>query len=138
MTADDVALMRTRVVPTVPQHVKALKPVYLFHANKDVNDCNDQILVEIEGESAESVASDVPSGSHPNGFQRTLKSLKEKKPQDTKGLSYKLLLKVGGRYMMTSNLDTGDVLVNGSLGYLRRIDCGIHVDDPGKRKASRL
>lgn len=67
-----------------------------------------------------------------------LELLQRKKPQDTMGLSYKLFLKVNGRYMVTSNLDTADGLVNGSLGHLRRIDYGTHVDNSSRRKPSRI
>lgn len=46
MTADDVALMRTRVTPVVSENVKALHPLYLFHYNADLNQCNEQQQVD--------------------------------------------------------------------------------------------
>ncbi|VDN34182.1 unnamed protein product, partial [Gongylonema pulchrum] len=40
------------------------------------------------------------------------------------GLLRTLYLKVGGRYMITYNLDTSDGLTNGATGQLVRIDMG--------------
>ena len=43
------------------------------------------------------------------------------KTSDTAGLPFEFDFKVGGKYMMTINIDTADGLVNGATGKLRLI-----------------
>ncbi len=44
--------------------------------------------------------------------------------QESDGMPYETLLKVGALYFVTTNIDVSDGLFNGALGFLRRIDYG--------------
>ncbi|KAI9260575.1 hypothetical protein BDA99DRAFT_538178 [Phascolomyces articulosus] len=82
-----------------------------------------------ESSSAIDVATDNRTATE---HQWMLTSIPNKKLSKTMGLPSKLLLRVEARYIVTSNIDTSDVLVNGALGVLRLIDFGVHrqnVDD---------
>lgn len=48
--------------------------------------------------------------------------MKKMPKHQTLGLPHKLQLKIGIRYMITSNIDLEDGLVNGATGILRFID----------------
>ena len=50
-----------------------------------------------------------------------LKSFQTKKRQECGGLSYELFLKIGIKYMITTNIDVEDGLVNGACGTLEYI-----------------
>lgn len=47
--------------------------------------------------------------------------------QESDGMPYETLLKVGALYFVTTNIDVSDGLFNGALGFLRRIDFGINL-----------
>lgn len=79
------------------------------------------------GVSATCRAIDVATGDgNARIRQRTLSTAQNLPFSRTMGLPTDLFLRVGARYMMTSNIDTADGLVNGINGWLRRIDVGVH------------
>lgn len=55
----------------------------------------------------------------------------------TGGLTRELQLQLEARYMITSNLDTLDGLVNGSTGYLKKVDVGFN-SSSGNNKPLRV
>ena len=60
-------------------------------------------------------------------------------PYNKTGCLKYLPLQIDARYMITSNLDTSDGLVNGSSGFLKQVDLGYpKKDDNDVRKPSDL
>lgn len=127
MTADDVSLLRSRCFPEIPADVQATEPIYLFATNAAVDAYNTTVLQTMNTEHAISHAYGAVSGDGSRSAPfAILASVQSKKTQDTMGLPSALFLRIGARYMITSNVDTGDGLVNGVTGRLRRIDLGRH------------
>ncbi|SAM00102.1 hypothetical protein [Absidia glauca] len=93
----------------------------------------------MDTEYEESIAFDGASGDgNEQARTRMLDSVKMLPKSKTMGLPLKLVLKVGARYMVTSNIDTGDGLVNGVVGILMKVDKGVHQDDDTLTKPLRL
>ncbi|MEG1463193.1 MAG: ATP-binding domain-containing protein, partial [Anaerorhabdus sp.] len=103
------------------------RTIHLFFTNNDVQRFNNTILLSMDTEGAISNAYDTVQGSHLN--QQKIDSLLAYF-KNIDGITNKiclpriLLLKIEARYMVTTNVDTSDGLVNGITGVLKKIDYG--------------
>ena len=87
--------------------------LHIFAENSLVKEHNEIKLRMLSNPPVTMLASDqYPAGT----TQRTIENIREKKYTDTKGLTYKLELKLGARVMLTSNIDIDDRLTNGQIG----------------------
>lgn len=64
--------------------------------------------------------------------------MQNRRVNDTLGLPPKLCLRIGARYMITVNIDTGGGLVNGVTGCLRRFDLAVHREGTGETGPLRI
>ena len=118
-TEADVKLFRTRQVSDdqVPQTA-----IRLFADNKQVDAFNERKIRNFPGECYTSVASDVVVGEiNEKKKYSLLLNIKSKSTSQTNGLLSMLNLKIGIKYMVTSNLCIEDGLVNGACGILKTI-----------------
>lgn len=121
MTQDNIDLIKAsevkggRVAPSNVPH--------LFRYNSDVNKHNDARITNHEEEEVTVDANDqIISRNIPDEMEKKcLNEIKEKRYQDTRGLPSKLRLKLGIKYVITTNLDVSDGLVNGTIGELKYI-----------------
>lgn len=121
MNADDVNLINSRVVNETDVPVDTIR---LFPTNQQVNDYNGQRIKSHKGTEWKSLAIDKIVGKISNRVRDSaLVSLQNKKVHQTYGLPSLLRLKVGLRYMITSNIDVEDGLVNGACAVLRYVQC---------------
>ena len=94
--------------------------VFLFHANKSVNEFNVAKIERMPGELFEQIARDDPRGEYSGVDVSHFRRLLSTRPKEsTANLPYKIQLKRGVRYMVTVNIDVGDGLANGTVGVLR-------------------
>lgn len=120
MTEEDIQLFKDR---ETPPHLVPESAIRLFWSNEDVDNFNASRIQDAPGETFSSKAFDRIDGKLPKSVKdRTLKSLKNMKRSQTYGLSNELDLKVGIRYMITTNIDIEDGLVNGACGVLKHIE----------------
>ncbi|KAG2215280.1 hypothetical protein INT45_012702 [Circinella minor] len=137
MTPEDIELMRTRTFNSVPNDLN--NPIFLFHKNADVDAKNTEILLSMTTQSATCTAIDRPSGNvTTQQADADLRRVQRLSYTDTMGLRTDLFLRIDARYMVTTNIDTSDGLVNGAMGYLRRIDIGTHRDRPDDTRPLRV
>jgi sentrin-specific protease 1 len=121
---EDIVMFQTREI----QRNKLIPPdsaIRLKYTNEDVGRYNEQALALLPTEGIVAHANDRAQGrgdlkDHPE----LLAKAKRKLLKDTQSLPLQILLKLGGRYMMTINCDTSDGLVNGGIGRLRKITYG--------------
>jgi len=124
MTGDDIALFQTRETSKIgfPKN----RCVHLYKDNIRVGQYNTSALNSIQEESATFSAIDVCQGrGKPEWKRALLESVKDLTTAETMGLPATLNLVKTASYMLTSNLDTPDGLVNGAVGILKKISYGI-------------
>ena len=97
--------------------------VRLFTTNAKVNEYNDRVI----NKSKEALIlshkiDEFPAEIRPKIRDELLKIVGKLDRNQTQGLSNIVHLKIGIRYMITTNIDVSDGLVNGTSGYLRKID----------------
>ena len=118
MTPAEVALFQGRVAQNQAEIPR--EALHLFRTNAEVNMHNNQALAAIQATEYISHANDVYLG--PASYQRQrLEQARNLEISKTYGLPLKIAFKVGARYMVTSNIDTQDGLVNGAIGILGAI-----------------
>ncbi|KAG2192224.1 hypothetical protein INT47_012460 [Mucor saturninus] len=105
MTNDDLALFNSRTFETVPEEARTGKNIIrLYPTNDLVDQCNGDIINSMNTEHY--------ATSNSIHYNRTC------------SLLYDLQLQIDARYMITSNIDTSDELVNGATGYLKMVELG--------------
>lgn len=120
LTDNDVKMFKSRVLSpaNIPQEA-----IHLFVTNNEVDHFNNIKLNSIHSTGYESIAHDTISGKLPQSqIEFYLKAVKIFKISDTYGLPSSLLLKKDIKYMLTTNINTSDGLVNGAIGVLKKID----------------
>uniref|UniRef100_A0A8D9E244 ATP-dependent DNA helicase n=1 Tax=Cacopsylla melanoneura TaxID=428564 RepID=A0A8D9E244_9HEMI len=116
MTTEDVSLIKSREVREEDVPVEAIR---LFSTNKTVADYNDAKIKNHPGEMYRCLAKDHISGKITEERKTKIREILSKKlPKETGGLTGELQFKIGIKYMMTSNVDISDGLVNGACGFL--------------------
>lgn len=119
MTAKDIELIETRVKDEkeVPQEA-----IRLYSTNEEVNKFNDRRIKQRKGLLNIVLSKESFTGKITAATKKKLQSVYANKPlQQTGGLSGRVSLKVGIKYMITTNIDVEDGLVNGACGVLRHI-----------------
>jgi len=99
--------------------------VALYYTNKDVDTCNAVMLGNLPGEAHVSIAYDQFLGKN-SIEQKTqiFEIFKLGHHSKTQGLMTKLVLKIGGKYVLSSNIEVIDGLTNGAPCILRHIAWG--------------
>ncbi|XP_055685465.1 uncharacterized protein LOC129791330 isoform X3 [Lutzomyia longipalpis] len=122
MTQEDIALIKSRTVKD-PSEVPD-EAIRLFYKRVNVDSFNERKIANFPGELYISTAKDKIIENKATSSKREKENLihiQNRPPTDTGGLVYELQLKLGIKYMIISNLDVEDGLVNGATGVLRHI-----------------
>lgn len=120
MTQDDIDLFESRVVER--EEDVPVEAIRLFHSNESVDKYNDKRIVEHPGTEHIVVAGDSVGKNVPiRQKNQALKNLLKKSIYDQGSLPTELRLKIGIKYMITTNVNIKDGLVNGACGTLRYI-----------------
>lgn len=118
-TTNDINLISSRVVQVdeVPENA-----IRLYSRNADVGEFNLYKIANHPGEEFISIARDSVVGKvNDNTKCQILNSIRTKKITELNGLPHELKLKIGIKYMVTTNIDVEDGLVNGACGILQKI-----------------
>lgn len=128
MSEEDLKLITSRQVSDTDVPTEAIR---LFAENQHVDDFNIEKIRKIPGTLYECEAKDIILGKV-NDTTRTsvLKSIKNKKISEVNGLPHVLCLKVGVKYMITTNIDIEDGIVNGSCGDLKLLTFKPNTNEP--------
>ena len=120
MTFADVATLQKR---QVEPHEVPTTAIRLYQKNIDVDSYNDLKIKLNENRLIECTATDsiMIKNCTAQQKERFLEALKKKNRTETGGLPYKISLKTGIKYMIISNIDIADGLVNGACGVLERV-----------------
>lgn len=121
LTQNDITMFQSRVreISEVPSDA-----IHLFVTNEEVEHYNNIKINSVKSIGYASIAIDTVSGNISlKQKENILKNLKDIKSSETYGLSSDLLLKVGLKFMLTTNTNTRDGLANGAVGILKRIEC---------------
>lgn len=94
-----------------------LSGIRLFFKINDVNNYNNTHLALYEHKTV-STATDEIFGQNSTERSRFRENLHKLKPNDTAGLSYEIMFVSNKLYMITTNIDVSDGLVNGAVGNL--------------------
>lgn len=119
MTNDDLNLFKSREVKEidVPKDV-----IRLYYENSSVEEYNNLKITTSVGKELKSEATDMVIGKVSDKIKaKALDCIKKKKITETGGLPTSLRLKTGIKYMITTNIDVEDGLVNGTCGILKKI-----------------
>lgn len=120
MTEADIAIIKSRETKRDSVPSTAIR---LFHTNADVDNYNEERIEKASGDSVKVEAFDRVDGKPSDKVKkRTLAILKNKNRSETYGLPHRINLKIGIRYMITTNIDIEDGLVNGACGILKYIE----------------
>lgn len=130
LTDEDVALFESRCFSNdndLP--IEAKDTIRLIWTNKDVDTYNTKRLEELNQKFPSNMTivvhavDKVARGDYTDAqTKRALEKAKELPAQKTHGLPTVLKLQVGGRYMVTTNVDVADGLFNGATGILKKIE----------------
>ncbi|XP_015125653.1 ATP-dependent DNA helicase PIF2-like, partial [Diachasma alloeum] len=121
MTDEDVSLIRNREVSEGEVPKDAIR---LYYENQHVDRYNNSKINSHPGQCYQAIADDQFLGSASDKYKRKmLNSVKTNHSQkkELRMLQYKIKLKYGIKYMITSNVNILDGLVNGSCGVLEHI-----------------
>ncbi|XP_055845331.1 uncharacterized protein LOC129911529 [Episyrphus balteatus] len=119
MTSEDIQLVKSREVDSnsIPEDV-----IRLYSTNNDVDEYNSLKLSKAPGEEISAKSIDSVLGKVGEAIKkRALEALQKKKLSDLGGLSNTVRLKKNIKYMITTNIDVEDGLVNGACGELKHI-----------------
>lgn len=132
MTEENISLIKSREVSEkdVPQNA-----IRLCYENVHVDKYNQLKIGLYPGTCYNAIAQDCFVGNAPERFKKkVLKSLRTNNTpkKELKMLKHKIQLKYGIKYMVTSNVDVLDGLVNGSCGVLEHITFSPNTEIPDK------
>ena len=132
LTDSDKALIRSRIFVANPRDLKpgdkllpdeARRNCHLMWLNNDVDSYNNRRLQEFREPGTNAVrfrAVDKIIGAHSEVEKRQVRyNLAHSSHRDTQGLPTELVLQIGVRYMVTTNVDVSDGLYNGAVGKLK-------------------
>lgn len=134
LTPAEAELIESRF--RTPEWCKEHKPdaVRLFHTNANVENYNAEVLKDMPGETF--IAQDSYTGYlNAEQLASARRKVHQMKYTDTGCLSFMLCLVVDMPYMITTNIETEDGLVNGAIGKLKLIE---HCEDDSEERISRL
>lgn len=134
LSPDEVVIIesRFRTAEWCQQHVP--RAIRLFHRNVDVERYNSIALVDRE--AAECTADDIYSGFKDNSQLAGARTKVHKMSvAETGCLPYLLRLAVGTPYMLTTNVDVEDGIVNGAIGELMFVE---RDEDDTQQQITRL
>ena len=122
LTENDKELFKSRLFPKTSLLVPH-SAIRLFQINEKVERFNQRVIASIDQDLVHTVqARDTCSHSMKRVRDQAIYVVSLLKTQETYGLPRKLDLAIGVRYMVSTNIDIEDGLVNGSSGVLRQID----------------
>ncbi|XP_058839321.1 uncharacterized protein LOC131694833 [Topomyia yanbarensis] len=134
LTAEETELIEGRFRTAEWCKQNAPRAIRLYHRNVDVEQYNNEALNAHDAQDC--IADDVFAG-YKNADQLASSRIKLYKLSvvETGGMPYLLRLSVGMPYMITTNVDVEDGVVNGAIGELKYVE---HVEDDSGRHIAKL
>ena len=119
LTKEDIAMFDSRIM--APKYIPQLA-THIFISNDNVTKYNDLFIEKAIGVMFWNIAKHYPKGNQRAQleFKAYSKFLENLKKESCGELLYKLPLKEGCKYMITSNENVKDGLVNGACGILKK------------------
>ena len=119
LTTEDEQLLKSRFISTTdknyPHHA-----LHIFAENEPARCHNQNMLNIIDSPSIKLVAIDqVPNGVPNHVYNNKVLGFSQSK---TGGLAHTLIIKLGAKVMLTSNIDIKDKLINGQIGTVVHIE----------------
>jgi len=112
-TEEDVSCIKSRLVSGNDYPSDTL---HLYSTNEKVDAHNRHVFEHLTGRGGTAFAQNFVIGNIPNEAKDSLLTIAKDLPaQKTQNLRQMLQLKIGGKYMLTHNIDTTDGLTNGAL-----------------------
>jgi len=138
LTKSQIAMFDSRIFeePDIPDGA-----VYLFYRNEDVDKYNARIINKSKGTLHQCKALDIATGRDSNSeiALHTLRSIKNQQKSKSvqekmKILPNEIAFKKECKYMVTTNLNTKDGIVNGAVGTLKYIEENPNQNEPNISK----
>ena len=108
----DLHLLQSRVILTSDDNYP-VNALHVFKENEPARQHNSFMLQTIDSNLITIKAIDqIPKGVPNYIYDKILNS----SPSQTKGLLFKISIKIGARVMLTTNIDVSDKLINGQIG----------------------
>nr|XP_029733968.1 uncharacterized protein LOC115269410 [Aedes albopictus] len=121
MTAEEIRLIESRFRTVEWCKQNAPRAIRLYHRNVDVEQYNNEALNEQD--ALDCIADDVFAGYKDAGQLASSRTkLYKMSVVETGGLPYLLRLCIGMPYMITTNVDVEDGVVNGAIGELKYVE----------------
>lgn len=124
LNAEEIELIESRFFTKKDADRLCLQGLRLFFKNNDVITYNNQQLSREKNKHI-SLSIDVYSNCHEQEKQKYEVDFRKKSVFDTGGLPREIVFVVGFPYVITTNIDTSDQLVNGAVGDL----CYVQYDE---------
>ncbi|XP_065091288.1 uncharacterized protein LOC135712259 [Ochlerotatus camptorhynchus] len=134
LSPDEIKLIESRFRTAEWCQQNVPRAIRLFHRNIDVERYNSEALVDRD--AVDCTADDVYSGYKDNSQLAGARTKMHKMSTvETGGLPYLLRLALGAPYMLTTNVDVEDGIVNGAIVELMFVE---HKEDDPQQSISRL
>ena len=118
-SAHDISILESKVISLTDQNYP-INALHIYAENEPARQHNVMMLERLNSEVFLLEALDQVPKSVPNHvYDKILNS----NISQTKGLSFKVPVKVGARVMLTVNIDISDRLINGQIGTVSFIEC---------------
>ena len=114
---DDLMLKSRNILVDVSNESYPWEAMHVYAQNIYCDEWNEKMLAKIDGNEYISIAGDSSKDSCTNLANIQL----PERPHDTGNLRKKLVVKVGARVMLTSNIDVSDGLTNGAMGTVSHV-----------------
>nr|XP_037273302.1 ATP-dependent DNA helicase PIF1-like [Rhipicephalus microplus] len=131
---DEVRLLESCFVTTEEVLVRASSAIRLFYSNEEVNKFNTFIAQRGGGEVVSLQAEDTYLGcANQDALNKAIAKVEKMSHTKFANLPHEILIVLGKPYMITTNIDVIDGLVNGAVGILKVCERAVNDGDLPKR-----
>lgn len=122
-TQNDIEVLKERILKIKPgQENYPINTTHLFSANAQVNDHNNTIYQASHTDKAQIKCIDIVVGDMSDDLKKKMKEKIPDDPSKTMGLYTVVLIAVGAKYDLTTNVNVPDGMTNGAECIIEKID----------------